>query len=566
MKQHRKCMLPVMAAALAFCAPLSVLSVSAANKDMVYSAASGLDLTEDGYAYADGDAVSGKFGVDPDLPIGDIDDTGEISVDDASLILNVAAYHMMGMDEQEMWQELLPDSQADTAYLNTVADVNGDGEIDVEDASVILDHTSRQMFGGDLHPLGFSLYYADADGKLEKGFIEAGENTYYAGENYKLLTGWNVIDQNWYYFNEEAELQKECWITSGNSRYYVDIQGIRLTGWQTIDGDTYYLGTNGAKKTGLTKVDGDTYWLGTDGVLTTGWQNIDGKTHFFYPENGCMATGWQFIDGEEYYFDADGNMAAGWQDLDNGRYYFTEDGSLATDWQVIDGETYYFDEYGNMATGWLFIGDEEYYFTEDGCMVTGSLTMDGTTYEFDSNGVLINSYTEPEVVEGDIDYLINNAQLSPRRQITVYNRQVDPVTIDFTIKLSDKDIAIIEQFAAEHFDADDTLAEKLYKTHQWIHYNVDYAYAGEKWNEIVNLSYVDAIFNHKKGQCVQYNGAMASVLAYYGFDVYMVRGWTSPGTQHFWTEVNLNGKTYKVECGNSDKNGDWWQSFFSEIE
>ena len=108
--------------------------------------------------------------------------------------------------------------------------------------------------------------------------------------------------------------------------------------------------------------------------------------------------------------------------------------------------------------------------------------------------------------------------------------------------------------------------DKLYTVHQWIHYENEYAYAGAKWNEICNLTYTDAIFNHKKGQCVQYNGAMALFLAYYGFDVYMVRGWTNPGVQHYWTEVNLGGKVYVVECGNSGKNGDWWQSFFKEID
>ena len=106
-----------------------------------------------------------------------------------------------------------------------------------------------------------------------------------------------------------------------------------------------------------------------------------------------------------------------------------------------------------------------------------------------------------------------------------------------------------------------TLYDKLYTIHQWIHYENEYAYAGPKWNEICDLTYTDAIFNHKKGQCVQYNGAMALFLAYYGFDVYMVRGWTNPGVQHYWTEVNLGGKVYVVECGNSGKNGDWWQSF-----
>ena len=132
--------------------------------------------------------------------------------------------------------------------------------------------------------------------------------------------------------------------------------------------------------------------------------------------------------------------------------------------------------------------------------------------------------------------------------------------------MSDEDIKIIERFADEHFPEDATLAEKLYITHQWIHYNNEYAYAGELWDEIVGCSYVDAIFDHQKGQCVQYNGAMASVLAYYGFDVYMIKGYTKSGNQHFWTQVEIDGKTYMVECGNSVKNGDWWQSFFALVE
>ena len=168
----------------------------------------------------------------------------------------------------------------------------------------------------------------------------------------------------------------------------------------------------------------------------------------------------------------------------------------------------------------------------------------------------------------DIDTLLNICPKSaPKREIIVYDRQSEEEgAIDFTIHLTDEDYEIIEQFAAEHFPENATLAEKLYITHQWIHNNVDYAGTTEKWNAIVNLSYVDAIFNHKSGQCVQYNGAMASVLAYYGFDVYMVRGWTRPGNQHYWTEVMIAGKTYVVETGNGPKDGDWWQYFFKEWE
>ncbi|MBD5143923.1 MAG: hypothetical protein HDT22_10010, partial [Ruminococcus sp.] len=142
-------------------------------------------------------------------------------------------------------------------------------------------------------------------------------------------------------------------------------------------------------------------------------------------------------------------------------------------------------------------------------------------------------------------------------------------TIEFTIKLSDRDYEIIEEFASEHFTPDMTISECLYETWWWIHCNVDYAYVGDKWNEICNLSYPDAVFHHKLGQCVQYNGAMAAVLAYYGFDVYMVKGWTNPPkntTQHYWTEVMINDTRYYVETGNQGKNGDYWEYFFVDAD
>ena len=171
--------------------------------------------------------------------------------------------------------------------------------------------------------------------------------------------------------------------------------------------------------------------------------------------------------------------------------------------------------------------------------------------------------------------MLDNAKLTAGiRHIDVKNRQNGlPYTTDPDLKngitLTDKDYEIIEKFAAEHFTDDMTMSERLYVTWWWIHCNVDYAYAGAKWNTISGKSYVDAIFNYKMGQCVQYNGAMAAVLAYYGFDVYMVKGWVYPATksgQHYWTEVMIDGKRYYVETGNRGKNGDKWQYFFIDAE
>ncbi|MDE6656988.1 MAG: arylamine N-acetyltransferase, partial [Oscillospiraceae bacterium] len=246
----------------------------------------------------------------------------------------------------------------------------------------------------------------------------------------------------------------------------------------------------------------------------------------------------------------DYTLATGWLNLDNKQYYFNNNAVLQTGLQVIDGKKYYFSP-------------------EDYSMQTGVITLRDARYYFDENGVL----TKKEYfIDTTIRELLDNAELTPgKREITVYDRQYpekgEPV--EFTIKLSDNDYKIIEKFASENFTPEMTISECLYETWWWIHCNVDYAYVGDKWNEICNISYPDAVFQHKLGQCVQYNGAMAAVLAYYGFDVYMVKGWTNPPkntTQHYWTEVMLNDTRYYVETGNQGKNGDYWQYFFVDAD
>ncbi|MDE5736799.1 MAG: arylamine N-acetyltransferase [Oscillospiraceae bacterium] len=274
-----------------------------------------------------------------------------------------------------------------------------------------------------------------------------------------------------------------------------------------------------------------------------------------------------------YYANADGYLQTGFiQDTEtNQAYYANEDYTLVTGWFVLNNQQYYSDNNGIVQTGWQLIDGQRYYFSpENYTMQTGVLNLMEGKYYFDDNGVLID---REYFIDTTVREMLDNAELNPgKRQITVYDRQYyeekgEPV--EFTINLSDRDYEIIEKFASEHFTPDMTISECLYETWWWIHCNVDYAYAGEKWNEICNLSYPDAVFNHKLGQCVQYNGAMAAVLAYYGFDVYMVKGWTNPPkntTQHYWTEVMINDTRYYVETGNQGKNGDYWQYFFVDAD
>ncbi len=163
----------------------------------------------------------------------------------------------------------------------------------------------------------------------------------------------------------------------------------------------------------------------------------------------------------------------------------------------------------------------------------------------------------------DINSRLAGAMTGTGSSFLVYNRQKTEAELtSYTVTLSKNDIAILEAFAAEHFPADATREEQLRITLEWINKNVQYAYAGALWDEIVGLSWTEAIFVNRKGQCAQYNGAMASMMAYLGYDVSVVQGyrgsWPDNYWQHFWVEIELCGTIYIMECGNDGKYSGWY--------
>lgn len=502
------------------------MDASDATEILIYAARKGVDQNilplGAAYFYADENGV---------LQTGRIDDaaTGEsyYAGEDYKLLTGWAyvdghAYYLNaeGVMQKNTWMQT---ESGTTCWLGADGALTVNSWADTPEGRCWLGVDGTPVDG--LYVIANKGYYFE-NNLMQTGWLTIGEKTCYAGEDGALYRGIKTVDGNTYYFASGYEMARG-WVKQTAGSYYFNENGIMLTGWQEIDGNTYYLAEDGIRQTGFTTVEDYTYYLGTDGILQTGFLNIDGADYYFYPETGHMATGFVYMNYEDV-------------------YYFGED--------------------GRMATGWQTLGEDSYYFDENGIMATGFAVVDGVAYQFADDGVCQGEFAGDI---SDINVLLNltAAGAEQKRSITVYDQQkgTGKELVDFTFTLKDSDIAIIEQFLAENTPANATVAEKLYLTHQWIHYNVDYAYAGEKWNEIVNLSYVDAIFNHRKGQCVQYNGAMALVLAYYGFDVYMVKGYTSPGVQHFWTEVEMNGHTYMVECGNSGKNGDWWQYFFDQM-
>ncbi len=122
------------------------------------------------------------------------------------------------------------------------------------------------------------------------------------------------------------------------------------------------------------------------------------------------------------------------------------------------------------------------------------------------------------------DAVLNGKKGIPHSNIVMYNVQQKNTTSE-TYYLSGEDIKTLKKFADEHFKPGMTDEDKMRVTMEWIHYNVEYADIEHGWYEISGLSWVDAVFNHKKGQCIQYNGAMAAMLAYLGYDASMIQGW-----------------------------------------
>ena len=203
----------------------------------------------------------------------------------------------------------------------------------------------------------------------------------------------------------------------------------------------------------------------------------------------------------------------------------------------------------NTVTKWTnkkLNNDYDYYFS-----IKAYKKVDGKT---------IYSNVSPTKYSGDSDARVNGANLVSHKSFKVYNAQGKKTTFMYNINLSDSDIKLLDKFKKKHFKSGMTREEQLIVTLDWINKNVTYA-LGDDWNKISGKSWVEAIFKYKLGQCAQYNGAMAGMMAYLGYDVQVVMGyrgtWKTNYWQHFWTEVKIEGRTYIVETGNYGRSGNW---------
>lgn len=192
--------------------------------------------------------------------------------------------------------------------------------------------------------------------------------------------------------------------------------------------------------------------------------------------------------------------------------------------------------------------DKDYYFA-----VRSYKKVDGKT--------IYSDFSEHKY-SGSSSSRLNGATLKSKKSFKVYNVQGKETKLAWTTTLSDKDIKILKNFAKKYFTDDMSREDVLRITLEWINRNVTYASTTKLWNEIQGMSYVEAIFSAKKGQCVQYNGAMAAMMTYLGYDVQLVQGYryssySGSTWQHFWVEAKIAGNTYIFETGNYGRDGTW---------
>ncbi len=160
--------------------------------------------------------------------------------------------------------------------------------------------------------------------------------------------------------------------------------------------------------------------------------------------------------------------------------------------------------------------------------------------------------------------LLAGYKKKPLTSYPIYNVQGASVRYLSSVPLSKEDLEILDGFAETHFKPGWTDEQKLRYTLEWINREVYYPF-GKVFEKICQYSHTKAIFQCKKGQCLQYNGAMCAMMTYLGYPSRLIMGyrgkWNTDYFQHFWCETVFNETTFVLETGNAGRNGDWMYFF-----
>jgi len=161
-------------------------------------------------------------------------------------------------------------------------------------------------------------------------------------------------------------------------------------------------------------------------------------------------------------------------------------------------------------------------------------TVKGDGFEFDGDTVRIQT-------------VLDTVELTPHDTIYCYDCSSEinltEVMCTYTIKDSDKEI--LQEFIDENLDEYMTNTEKIKYTMDWLHENVTYTLTGSLPNSLAECGFVQ-----NAGQCLQYNGALAYMLDYMGYDANLIFLKNDSGWQHYTCLVKINNKVYEMEVGN----------------
>lgn len=171
------------------------------------------------------------------------------------------------------------------------------------------------------------------------------------------------------------------------------------------------------------------------------------------------------------------------------------------------------------------------------------------------NNIRIMAYEEYTEPDDSHEYsILDQVNLVPNSKIPCYN-QTDSMKLIATYTVTEKDRKIIQDFMDEYLSDDMTVTEKIKFTKSWLYQNVEYAETTEEYFKL-SPSLAECGFVMKSGQCLQYNGALAYMLACMGFDTRLIfTEKTQTTNQHFTCQVIIDGRIYGMEVGNKGTNG-----------
>ncbi len=372
-------------------------------------------------------------------------------------------------------------------------------------------------------------YLFSSDGSVakynpEEPIITCGEDRYIVQQDNSLASGLQKSGEKFFWFDEETFRLTKGWVV-------------------TEEGKRCFGAEDGSMLTGLGVYGNNTYYFGTDGIMKTGWVDLKDGRRRFHLKTGAMLTGLKTFSGNTYYFNSKGIMQTGWVKFSKGKRCFNaKTGAMLKGKKAYGGKYYYFNNSGFMKTGWVTISKDKYYFSKkNGVMLKGWNKIDSKYYYFNSNGKMAKN-----TIVGDY-YVLSDGTRATSSAVKYAVKAVNSAT---TSKM--------------------TKEEKLKACYNWIirnfRYERDYTNPETlKYNW--TKSYAEYSFKNKKGNCYKYASAMGYCAEVLGYQAKVVCGKIASGnsmTNHGWTEIVIDGKTYLFDTVQADHySGNFYKRTYS---